>query len=70
MEGFWATHYNLAEVGRKLGFTRQNASQRVKKGYIPCEMGERGERGVLMVWVDERVGLSAPQESTENQPES
>ena len=53
VDEFWANHLTCAEVGRKLGCSRQNVHQRVKKGSIPSSVGPAGEVGVPIEWVKE-----------------
>ena len=50
---FWKLHFTCAEVGRKLGCSRQNVWQRVKKGSIPSDVSPSGECGVPVGWVEE-----------------
>ncbi|HUX46734.1 MAG TPA: hypothetical protein VMV58_01850 [Desulfosporosinus sp.] len=57
VDEFWASHMSFAEVGKKLGCSRQNISQEAKRGKIPVDRDADGRPGVPMVWVDETLRM-------------
>ena len=46
VDDFWDTHLSYSEVAKKLGTSRQNVSQRCKRGSIPCDRDQDGNPGI------------------------
>lgn len=54
---FWDKNYTMAEAARKLGTSRQNIQQRVRRGSLRCAVDDDGSIGIPIEYVEETLRL-------------